>query len=184
MKKQNQKTVPAAIQSLLGKNTPVPLFSPVDPDALMKDLIHSIKIYVVVSDDTALAIALWCILTWCYELFPRCPLLLINAPERECGKTQLLKVVEFLVHAPLETTNITLAALFRVVANYGPTLLIDEADTFMEGKGELAGIVNKGYERGGVVLRIESDGKDLVERAYLVYGPKADRKSTRLNSSH
>lgn len=132
-----------------------------------------IKVYVVVSDHTALAVALWVILTWCYDLFPRCPLLLVNAPERECGKTQLLKVVEFLVRSPLETTNITLAALFRVIAKYGPTLLIDEADTFMEGKGELAGIVNKGYERGGVVLRIESDGHDFVERAYLVYGPKA-----------
>lgn len=132
-----------------------------------------IKVYVVVSDHTALAVALWVILTWCYDLFPRCPLLLVNAPERECGKTQLLKLVEFLVRSPLETTNITLAALFRVIAKYGPTLLIDEADTFMEGKGELAGIVNKGYERGGVVLRIESDGHDFVERAYQVYGPKA-----------
>lgn len=173
MKNKNQNPVSDAIDSLLGKNTPMPLFKPVDPDALMEDLVKWIKVYVVVADHTALAVALWVILTWCYDLFPRCPLLLVNAPERECGKTQLLKVVEFLVRSPLETTNITLAALFRVIAKYGPTLLIDEADTFMDGKGELAGIVNKGYERGGVVLRIESDGHDFVERAYLVYGPKA-----------
>lgn len=173
MKKQKQNAATAAIESLLAKNTPVPLFSPVEPDALMNDLIHEIKRYVVVSDHSAFAVALWVILTWCYDLFPRCPLLLINAPERECGKTQLLKVVEFLVHKPLETTNITLAALFRVVSNHAPTLLIDEADTFMDGKGELAGIVNKGYERGGVVIRIESDGTDFGERIYFVFGPKA-----------
>ena len=52
-------------------------------------------------------------------------------------------------------------------------LLIDEADTFLEGKNELAGILNKGYEKGGVVLRTENvnDRFDVV--GYEVYGPKA-----------
>ena len=145
----------------------------VDCDVLMDDLIGVIKDYVIVSERDALVVALWAILTWCYEKFHRCPLLLINAPERECGKTQLLKVVEKLVFRPMETANITLAALFRLITNHKPTLLIDEADTFVEGKTELAGVVNKGYERGGFVLRVESDGKELTERAYYVYGPKA-----------
>ena len=106
----------------------------VDCDVLMDDLIGVIKDYVIVSERDALVVALWAILTWCYEKFHRCPLLLINAPERECGKTQLLKVVEKLVFRPMETANITLAALFRLITNHKPTLLIDEADTFVEGR--------------------------------------------------
>lgn len=173
MKPKLKSKASAMIFEMLSVNNPVPLDHEVDRGELMRDLIGAIKTYVVISDHAALAVALWAINTWCYEQFARCPLLLINAPERECGKTQLLKVVEMLVHKPIETANITLAALFRLINNYKPTLLIDEADTFMQGKNEMAGVVNKGYERGGVVLRVESDGKELVECAYLVHGPKA-----------
>lgn len=49
---------------------------------------------------------------------------------------------------------------FSVITNYAPTLLIDEADTFMDGKSEMKpGVVNKGYEKGGFVLRVETVGK-------------------------
>ena len=161
------------ILNMLRVNDVAPWREKIDPDVLMKECLGVINAYVVISSHAALATVLWVINVWCYESFARCPLLLINAPERECGKTQLLKVVEKLVYRPLETANITLAALFRVITNHRPTLLIDEADTFMEGKNEMAGVVNKGYERGGVVLRVESDGKELTERAYQVYGPKA-----------
>jgi putative DNA primase/helicase len=161
------------IAEIFGSKNITPASQKVDCNLLMEKLINEIKTYVVISDHSALATALWIISTWCYENFERCPLLLINAPERECGKTQLLKVVEKLAFRPMETANITLAALFRVISKHSPTLLIDEADTFMEGKNEMAGVVNKGYERGGVVLRIESNGKELIECAYVVYGPKA-----------
>lgn len=162
------------INELIEQNTPDLVYSSVDRDMLMSELIDVIKRYVVISDSAALAVALWVIQTWAYEAFTRCPLLLINAPDRECGKTQLLKVVGMLVRRPLETANITLASLFRLISKYHPTLLIDEADTFMAGKSELAGVVNKGYEKvGGVVLRVEPRGTELVECAYQVYGPKA-----------
>jgi hypothetical protein len=52
-------------------------------------------------------------------------------------------------------------------------VLIDEADTFLEVKTELAGILNKGFEKGGVVLRVETIGDRYQEVAYRVFGPKA-----------
>ncbi len=133
-----------------------------------------IKDHVVLPDHSVFAAFLWCILSWCYGLFNRCPLLLINAPEKECGKTQLLKIVGKMGHRSLETANISLPSLFRVVDEYGPTILIDEADTFMNGKNEMAGIINNGYESGGTVMRIETDVKGQMSCcAYGVYGPKA-----------
>lgn len=174
MKPKSNNSPQDLIQSMLKVNDVEPWREDVDPDSLMKECLDTIKSYVVISSHDALAVVLWIFNAWAYELFSRCPLLLINAPERECGKTQLLKVVEMLVYRPIETANISFAALFRLITNYRPTLLIDEADTFMEGKSEMAGVVNKGYERGGVVLRVESsNGKDLTERAYKVFGPKA-----------
>lgn len=165
-------TTSKGIADLFG-NAPIPLSAPVDRVALMGDLTVNIKKHVVLSDHAALAVALWIVNSWCYPCFSRCPLLLINAPERECGKTQLLKVVEMLVRRPLQTANITMAALFRVINTYQPTLLIDEADTFMDGKNEMAGILNNGYERGGFVLRVEPDDKELKVCEYKVHGPKA-----------
>lgn len=172
MKNKSSTSSSLVIAKSLSSNDVGPWGEVVDCNLLMNDLICAIKKYVVILDHDALVVALWCINTWCYDEFQRCPLLLINAPERECGKTQLLKVVEKFVFKPMETANITLAALFRLITNYRPTLLIDEADTFMEGKVEMAGVINKGYEKGGFVLRVEAVGKELVERAYQVYGPK------------
>ena len=174
MKLRPKDSPPDLIKSMLNLNDVEPWSGKVDLDALMKECLYTIKSYVVLSEHDALAVVLWIINSWCPKLFARCPLLLINAPERECGKTQLLKVVEKLVSRPIETANISLAALFRLITNYSPTLLIDEADTFMEGKSEMAGVVNKGYERGGVVLRVESSNRgDQIERAFEVFGPKA-----------
>ena len=173
MKSKPKNSSSSIILDSLSLNDVEPYPKEVDCHLLMEDVIAVVKNYVVLLEHYALAVALWVINTWCYSNFQRCPLLLINAPERECGKTQLLKVVEKLVFRPMETTNVTLAALFRVITNYAPTLLIDEADTFMDGKSEMAGVVNKGYEKGGFVLRVETVGKELVERAFPVYGPKA-----------
>ncbi|QIL71369.1 DUF3631 domain-containing protein [Diaphorobacter sp. HDW4B] len=167
------KPVANAVGKMFDDGGLEPCSQPVDKNALMGDLIKLIKKYVVISDQAALAVSLWIILSWSYKEFTRCPLLLINAPERECGKTQLLKVVEKLVCRPFETANITLAALFRMISNHGPTLLIDEADTFVAGKDELIGVVNKGYEFGGYVVRVENINDEMLECAFFVYGPKA-----------
>lgn len=154
-------------------SVPVPLLEPVDPDLLAQDLMKIIKEYAVLNDHQALLVGLWVTLSWCYQEFDRCPLLLINAPERACGKSQLLKIIGKLVSRPQEIANITVAGMFRTIESDGRTLLIDEADTFMEGKTELAGVINAGYDRGGDVIRMETVGKELVQKSYRVYGPKA-----------
>jgi hypothetical protein len=60
------------------------------------------------------------------------------------------------VHRPLHTANITVAALYRTIDRYQPTLLIDEADTiFVNGSNaELRGVLNAGlYKSNAFVLR-------------------------------
>ena len=51
------------------------------------------------------------------------------------------EVLNGLVPRALSASNITAAALFRTVEAYSPTLLVDEADTFMT-SDELRGILN------------------------------------------
>ena len=48
---------------------------------------------------------------------------------------------------PLPAANITPAAVFRAVEKWSPTVLIDEADTFLRDNNELRGILNSGHQR-------------------------------------
>jgi putative DNA primase/helicase len=76
---------------------------------------------------------------------------------KRCGKTTLLDVISRLVLRPLPTGSVTAAALFRVVEGYRPTLLVDEADTFLSEADELRGVLNSGHRKGGQVVRTVGD---------------------------
>jgi putative DNA primase/helicase len=56
------------------------------------------------------------------------PRLSISSPTKGCGKTTLLDVLSRLVLRPLLASNVTPAAVFRVIEKYNPCF--DEADTF------------------------------------------------------
>ena len=68
---------------------------------------------------------------------------------------------------PMTTGSITAASIFRVVEKVQPTLLIDEADTFLAGNEELRGILNTGHRRGGSVIR--TIGDDHEPRQFSTY---------------
>jgi hypothetical protein len=81
------------------------------------------------------------------------------------------RIVERLVARPLPTANATVAAIFRIIELARPTLLIDEADTFLKENDELRGILNTGHRRGGQVLR--TVGEDHEPRQFSTWAPAA-----------
>jgi len=100
-------------------------------------------------------LALWVLHTYAFELRDVTAYLGIESPEKRCGKTTLLTVLTELVNRPVIAANISPPALFRVIEQTRPTLLIDEADTFLSAKDELRGILNSGYTRKtAYVLRV------------------------------
>ena len=54
------------------------------------------------------------------------------------GKTRTLEVLALVVPNPLHAVNISAAALYRLVADRQPTLLLDEADTYLGDHGREA----------------------------------------------
>jgi hypothetical protein len=56
----------------------------------------------------------------------------------------VLKLLGALVRRPLQTSNVTTAVVFRAIEAYQPTLLVDEADTFLRDHDELRGVLNTG----------------------------------------
>ena len=82
-----------------------------------------------------------------------------------------MDVLSRLVSRPLPTANASAAAIFRVVELQRPTLLIDEADTFLPENEELRGILNSGHRQGGSVVR--TVGEQFEPRSFSTYAPCA-----------
>ncbi len=69
-----------------------------------------------------------------------------------------MSVLQALCCRALSASNISPAALFRSIEKWRPTLLIDEADTFMRQNDELRGIINSGHTRSTAhVIRCDGD---------------------------
>jgi putative DNA primase/helicase len=129
----------------------------VDGANLLNSLTAAIRQYVVLDDGAAEAVALWVLHTHALEAFLISPRLAITSVVMRCGKTTLVDVLSRLVRSPLTTVNATAAAIFRLVHAYQPTLLIDEADTFLTKNSDLRGILNSGYRRNSAyVIRADA----------------------------
>jgi hypothetical protein len=142
---------------------------PVDGSALLHEVASAIVRYVVLSGESAVAIALWVVHAHAFKSSLITPRLVITSPEKRCGKTRLLQVIWPLVPKPLLAANITAPAMFRTVAAERPTLLIDEADTFLGENLELRGVLNSGHERNGTFVR--TVGEDHEPRRFSTWCP-------------
>jgi hypothetical protein len=150
---------------------PEPWPDPVAGDQLLTYVAAAIRLHIVLADHERDLAALWVVHSYLLDAFLITPRLAVRSPTRRCGKTTLLDVLGRLVHRPLPAANTTAAAIFRVVEGFRPTLLIDEADTFLRDNDELRGVLNAGHRRGGTVLRTVGD--DHEPRAFSVYGAAA-----------
>src|SRR6516225_37191 len=145
---------------------PEPWPEPVDGASLLDEIAKAIRKHVVLTDHARDTTALWTLHTYLIDRFLVSPRLGISSPTKGCGKTLLLDVLSRLVARPCPTANVTPAAIFRVVEAHRPTLLIDEADTFLYDNDELRGVLN-GNRKGSTVLRTVGD--DHEPRAFSVY---------------
>ncbi len=146
---------------------PEPWPEPVDGVELLGSLSSNIRRHIVMFDHTADSAALWVLHSYLLDCFGISPRLAITSPEKGCGKTTALDVVSRLVSRPLPTANASAAAIFRVVELIRPTLLIDEADTFLRENEELRGILNSGHRQGGSVIR--TVGEEFEPRSFSTY---------------
>ena len=117
-------------------------------------------------------IATWVVVTYQSECFEYAPYLFIHSPEPSCGKSLLLEILAEFVHNPTEVLiSPTPAVLFRTAAKF--TQLMDEVDSWTN-VDELKGVLNAGFKRGGVVVRLDPDGKGgYVPTPHQVYCPRA-----------
>src|SRR5207247_6048144 len=128
-----------------------------DGRALLDELEGVLKRFVVLPKYAAETLALWTLHTYAFELREVTTYVGIESPEKRCGKTTLLGVLSELVNRPVVAANISSPAFFRVIEETRPTLLIDEADTFLQGGDGLRGLLPARYSREtSYVVRVEN----------------------------
>jgi putative DNA primase/helicase len=90
----------------------------------------------------------------------------------ECGKTTCLDLLRAITARALNTSNVTASAVFRSVEKWCPSLLIDEADTFIRDNDDLRGILNCGHHRSSAFV-IRTTGDNHEPKRFCTWAPKA-----------
>jgi hypothetical protein len=136
----------------IGQGMPVefpdlePWPAPVEGETLLNDLAAAVHRHVILDPAVGRGAALWVVFTHVFDVAICGPKLIVTSKTKRSGKTRLLEVLDYVVPRPLPTANLSAAALFRVIPpDRPPTLLIDEADTFLAKDEELRGIINSGF---------------------------------------
>jgi putative DNA primase/helicase len=176
MSKNKINRAEAEAESAIPEVESVSFYTDVEPwptkvngSVLMENLVAAVRRHIVVIDAASVAIALWILFSHSWEAFRRLPLLIVMSPTRGCGKTTLLSSLCWCVRRAMIASNMSAAVVFRAVDEGQPTLLLDEADTFLNKQREMRGILNSGHDpQTAFVYRVEQ-GRN---RQYKTASPK------------
>lgn len=148
-----------------------PCAEPVDGSALLDEIATIFQRYVVLPKHADTVAALWVLNTYVHDASYYSPMIVLTSPEKRCGKTTALNVFNALCNRALSASNVSGAVVFRAIEKWNPTLLIDEADTFMRDNDDLRGVINSGHSKDGAfVLRCDGDANE--PRRFSTWCPK------------
>jgi uncharacterized protein DUF3631 len=171
LKEMRRLILEAGLHEASGKLSKREWDDPVDGPELLDDLADSVSEYIVLPKGAAEAVALWVLFSHAHDAGRHSPILLITSPTKRCGKTTLIEWLRRVVPKGLPSANLTPAGVFRAVEHYSPTLLVDEADTFMHKDPELRGVLNSGHNRAAAFV-IRCVGDEAVPKLFKTWCPK------------
>jgi hypothetical protein len=154
----------------------VPCEEPVEDGAALLDaILEIITRHCVLPPGAAAAIALWAVHTYALDITAHTGFLGITSPEKRCGKSTLLFVLEVLSARGLRASHLTAPSLFRTVHRYHPTLLTDEGDAIFESE-EMRTLWNASNDRDSAyVIRLVGEDRDEPVQ-FSTWGAKAIAK--------
>lgn len=146
---------------------------PVDGAVMLNDVVALLRNYMVLPARAVEAIALWCLQAFLMTVWSTSPILAVLSPVKRCGKSTLMELVQVLVPRGLLVSNLSTSSLFRVVEAFSPTLLSDEADSWLSDEtSELRGVFNSGWRRGTAKV-LRCDGDDHEPTIFSTWAPKS-----------
>jgi Protein of unknown function (DUF3631) len=151
------------------------------PGAALLDDVHAFLTRYVIfpGSHTAVAAALWAAYTHLVAKFESTPRLALLSPEKQCGKSRVLELLELLCAGAETLSDASPAYLYRRIAAGQVTILLDEADAIWKrGQSDetaeaLRSIVNAGHRRSATIGRVEMNGSAAKLVRFPVYAPAA-----------
>ena len=141
----------------------------------LESVARFLRRYIVIPDTTLLVVSAWVIASWLVEVWDRFPHLAVMSPEKRCGKTRFLQLIGYVTRDAYHTTNISPAAMYRLIESKKPTLLLDESQSLVRRGSEqsevIREILNAGIDRKAKILRCGGQNMTEIEEFY-VYSPK------------
>lgn len=129
---------------------------------LVKELASIFSRHLVLPQGADIVLALYVLHAYSFQAADWSAILAIVSPQRNCGKTQLVNLLLWLIERAVKTFNTTGPGLFTH-ASQGKILLLDEADRYLREGSDLVTVLNAGVEHANV-LRFDKE--------YDVFGPK------------
>lgn len=158
----------------------VPARPTIDGAELLGDVHEFLRAYAAFPSDAAsVAVTLWSAHSHLVGMFDSSPRLFLGSPEKQCGKTRVLELLELLCAGAERLSDASPSYMFRRIGAGDVTVMLDEADAIWKrGKADesaeaLRSIVNSGHRKGAFVGRVQMNGQkaDLVR--FGVYAPVA-----------
>lgn len=136
-----------------------------NPSLPTNDIVDLLKRHCVMTQVEIDTIGLWITASYLINSFRVFPKLALISPEKRCGKSTTMEVIESVTNDGRLLSSISSAGIYRVTQQGQPTLLIDEADTFVKnGSPEMVGIINSSHsKRGSTVVRCVGDNHQTKE---------------------
>jgi hypothetical protein len=132
-------------------STPPPGFN--GTEFAVADLVlRVIEWFIWLTPAQRVAVTLWILHAHVYDRFQVTPRLALVSPVRGCGKTVLVELIETLVPKPERSDSITAAAIYHIIDERHPTVLLDEGDNIgltLALNGTYRAVLNSGHRRGG-----------------------------------
>jgi hypothetical protein len=148
---------------------------PTQPKSPLGEVTSFIRRYVVMTDDQLLVVGLWVLHTHLIDIAEQTPYLAVTSPEKQCGKSRLLEVLDPLVRDGWQQILPSEAVVYRTVNARMPTLLLDEVDTIFNPRTAdkyegLRALLNSGHRRSAKVPRCVGATQNIVE--FSTFCPK------------
>jgi hypothetical protein len=148
-----------------------PWGSPVNLADVLDEAVAQYRHYLILPDGGAEKMALWSLMTHCFERFAIVPRLAVTAADKECAKSLVLRILKVTSARAVMMTNANIAPLFRIISSHRPSIFLDEADNYIHENPQLLAMLNDGYAAGGCVWRCEGDNNEVKE--FDVFAPVA-----------
>ena len=150
---------------------PEPWAEPVEIIDVIRELEELMRSVIYAPKEQCAAFAYFTLSTWFVNYCTYVPYGLRTSATKGCGKTALLSLFSKVVAGPRMCVDPSASVVYRIIEKCGPTLLLDEADTYLMKEDGLKGILNAGNTRETSVIA-RCAPKTFEPQYFRCFGPK------------